>query len=247
MEQQQRKDLTLTQPSSISLTTAVAISKPVKQLLNEGLSVQSVVQQVSLRISKYASMLHIGGSLLPHEPVTIAQMLIDEYPTASIEDFDLMLKRGIMGRYSEKTLGFDVSVIFGWMQKFMEEWAEEKERQLTKEKNKLAESIEPAKGDWSPETEKLVREFQEMLRGGNVKSVPILSQEEIRKEGQSTPPKRKGHAKPRPEWLVGDPCEDCQGSCCKKCNGTGKVNAILVHADNEHEAFKAYKYWKEGI
>lgn len=169
----------------------VTTSKPVTQLIREGESKTRIEQAIAIQIVKYASMLHIGGNLLPHEPVTIAQMLIQEYPLQSIEDFTLMLQRGVTGRYG-KVFGFDISVVFGWMGEYMAEWAEEKESQINKEKNKLAEHIEPEPGQWSPETEKLVRDFQESLRGSSLKSVPQLSQKEIYQEGQLTPPKQKG-------------------------------------------------------
>lgn len=145
-------------------------------------------------------MLHIGSNLLPHEPITISQMLIDEYPTASIEDFDLMLKRGVMGRYSEKTLGFDVSVIFGWMAKYMEEWAEEKERQLAKDKNKIIEETDPQpNGIERHDIDKLLNDFKETLRDSKIKSVPNLTKEEIKREGQSTP-EHKAESMAKTDW-----------------------------------------------
>lgn len=197
--------MTLTQPLNTSLTISKAVSdgKPVKQLVNEGYSLATIEGALGARILEASAMLHIGGNLLPHEPIKIAQMLVNEYPTSSLDDFTIMLQRGITGRYG-KIFGFDVSVVFGWMGMYLEEWAEEKERQLSKEKNKLAQQIEPEPGQWSPETEKLVRDFQESLRNASMKSVPKLTRKEIYEEGQSTPPKPKGISYPStdPEYLI---------------------------------------------
>jgi len=183
--------LTLTQNSNSSLTISKAVSesKPVKQLQNEGYSVATIEGALSARILEAANMLHIGGNLASGEPIKIAQMLIQEYPTSSLEDFTLMLQRGIIGRYG-KVYGFDISVVFGWMGMYMEEWAEEKERQLAKEKNKLYEQPEP-NAIPRPDIDKLLNDFKETLRDSRVKSMPQLTTEEIRKEGQSTPPRKK--------------------------------------------------------
>jgi len=202
MEQGTGRDLTLTQPLSTSLTISKAVSdsKPVKQLINEGYSQKTIEGALAARILEASSMLHIGGNLTPHEPVTIAQMLIQEYPTSSMEDFTLMLQRGIIGRYG-KIYGFDISVVFGWMGMYMEEWAEERERQLAKEKNKLYEQPEP-NAIPRPDIDKLLNDFKETLRDSRVKSTPQLTPEEIRKEGQSTPRKKASNYEPDPMLVL---------------------------------------------
>lgn len=202
MEQETGKDLTLTQRPNLSLTISKAVSegKPVKQLINEGFSQKTIDGALAARIAEASSMLHIGGNLASGESIKIAQMLIGEYPTASMDDFSIMLQRGITGRYG-KVYGFDISIVFGWMAGYMGEWAEEKEKQLSKERNKLSESIEPEPGQWSPETEKLVREFQESL--ADHKKVPSMSMKEIREEGQERPKERRASSYiPNPELVV---------------------------------------------
>jgi len=199
----EKKALTLTQQKNLlpDISRAVIEGKPVKQLLNEGVAQSSIEGGLAAKILQASTMLHIGGNLLPHEPITIAQMLLNEYPTASMDDFSIMLQRGIMGRYG-KVFGFDVSIVFSWMASYMGEWAEEKEKQLAKERNKLSESVEPEPGQWSPETEKLVREFQEMLSGGQ-KKVPAMSMKEIREEGQERPKERRASSYiPNPEYAI---------------------------------------------
>lgn len=187
----------------MTISKAVSVSKPVQQLINEGYSQQTIEGALAARITEAASMLHIGGNLASGESIKIAVMLISEYPTNSLEDFTLMLQRGIIGRYG-KVFGFDISVVFGWMGMYLEEWAEEKERQLAKEKNKLSESIQPQPGQWSPETEAMIKSFQGWLASTDQKyHVPQLTKQEIRKEGKSTPPQRKSMAYiPNPELVI---------------------------------------------
>ena len=159
-------------------------SPPVKDLINRGANVNEIAQLLAVLILKYSRLLHIGGTMTANdEPKMIAKMLISEYPLNSLDDFNIILQRGIMGKYG-KVMGFDISVIFFWVQQYQEEWAEEKEKQLAKERNKLSEMIEPKEGEWSEETTKLVKEFQEKLKDASMKSVPKLTPQEIREEGQ---------------------------------------------------------------
>lgn len=205
MEQEQKKDLTLTQNSSSSLTISKAVSdsKPVKQLINEGFSQATIEGALAARIAEAASMLHIGGNLASGESIKIAQMLISEYPTSSLEDFTLMLQRGIIGRYG-KVFGFDISVVFGWMGYYMEDWAEEKERQLAKLKSPPVEIERPEPNAIPrPDIDKAINEFLDNLKDSKVKSMPQLSRDEIRHEGQSEPPIKKAISRPStPEEYV---------------------------------------------
>lgn len=167
---------------------AVAESVPVKQLINEGAKEPHVVAALAILITKFASMLTVGGNLKAGHEIEIAKMLVEEYPTMSLDDFNLMLSRGIRGRYGE-IFRFDVAVIFGWAGQYMEEWAEEKERQLAKEKNKL---IEPEPNVFArPDIDKEINELLDKLKDSKVSSVPQLSREEIWNEGKETPPKQK--------------------------------------------------------
>jgi len=90
-----------------TIEKTVADSIPLKELINLGAKEPHMVTTIALLIRKYAEFLSVGGNLKPGQEVEISKMLLEEYPTASLDDFDLMLKRGVMGRYSEKTLGFD--------------------------------------------------------------------------------------------------------------------------------------------
>lgn len=196
--------MTLIQNSNLSLSISKAVSQsvPVKQLINEGYSQTTIEGALSARILEASSLLHIGGNLSSGQPLKIAQMLIMEYPTSSLDDFSLMLQRGVTGRYG-KVFGFDISVVFDWMGQFMDEWAEEKERQLAKEKNRIAQIVESEPGEWSTEFKEQFSKFMEGLQDGKMKSMPRLTRDEIRKEGQNEPP-RKEAAKyiPNPENVI---------------------------------------------
>lgn len=166
-----------------TIDKSVSDSMPVKQLINSGAKESDLVAMVAILITKYASMLSVGGNIKVGHEIEIAKMLIEEYPLNSLDDFNIILSRGIRGKYGE-IFRFDVAVIFSWALAYQNEWAEEKEKQLAKERSKLSEMIEPKEGEWSQETTKLVREFQEKLKDATMKSIPKLTQQEIKQEGQ---------------------------------------------------------------
>jgi len=101
------------------------------------------------------------------------------------------------------------------------------------------------------EFEEGVKSLLQTLSSG-LKHVPEVTQKEIddiKLEDLQERNGRKGIAPIRPEWIVGEPCEDCGGggyTCdppveCHKCKGIGEINLVKVHAETEEEARKAYK------
>ena len=181
-----------------AIEKAVAESIPVKQLINEGAKESHIVATVAALVSKYASMLTVGGNLKPGHEIEIAKMLIEDYPTMSLDDFNLMLSRGVRGRYGE-IFRFDIAVIFAWAGQYLEEWADEKERQLRVEANKLYEKPEP-NAIPRPDVDEKLNALLEELSQAPAHHVPRLTRDEIKQEGQSTPPRKKASTyTPNPE------------------------------------------------
>jgi len=176
-----------------TIEKSVAESTPIRQLINSGVKEAYLVAAVGMLITKYASLLSVGGNLKAGQEVEIAKMLLEEYPTASLDDFNLCLSRGTRGRYDE-IFRFDVAVIFAWMQAYMEEWAEENERQWAKKKGDLKTAIEEL--PQSEKVDELLNNFLAQLKDGKdkMREMPKLTPHEIRKEGQAEPPRKKATA-----------------------------------------------------
>lgn len=177
------------------LAFAVAKSVPTRQLINSGAKEPHLVATLAMLVTKYAEMLSVGGNLKAGHEIEIAKMLIEEYPTASLDDFQIMLSRGVRGRYGE-IFRFDVAVIFGWMAAYMEEWAEEKERQLAKERGQQKTTIEEIKEVEPEKVDAMLNELLDKLKDNRegMKSMPQLTPKEIREDGQSAPPRKKAAA-----------------------------------------------------
>jgi hypothetical protein len=171
----------------------VGESTPIRQLINQGAQVNQIEAGIAILISKYAKMLSVGGNLKEGQSVEIAKMLVEEYPLMSLDDFNIMLSRGVRGRYGE-IFRFDVAVIFGWAGEYQAEWAEENERQWSKKKGDLKTAIEEI--PQSDKVDELLNAFLKQLKeqSDGMKSVPRLTPQEIRKEGQAEAPRPKAHA-----------------------------------------------------
>jgi hypothetical protein len=238
------KELQLAVIASLSTTIedSIQVSTPVQELIRKGGSVKAMEQTLALMITKAASMLSVGGNLRAGHPMEIAKMLLVEYPLCSLDDFQIMLHRGVMGKYNDtndKLIRFDVSVIFSWANEYMNEWAETKEKLLAKERAILKEQERLKLSD---ETVTVVTDFIKDL--ANVKQVPSLTEKDIALNGKERPRKMPAIAPVREEFIVGDQCEYCLGNGCDNCSGLGKVNAIKVHADSLAEAQKMYELSK---
>ena len=131
-------------------------------------------------------MLTVGGNLREGQALEIAIQLIADYPNESLEDFCLMLRRGVKGAYvidgKSDIFRFDTLVINNWMKAYLDDKCQAAEEQLMKEKEAYKEqylwkdvkvSDEKAKGylkDWhqrvlSSKTE-VEPQYQEPARRG---------------------------------------------------------------------------------
>lgn len=133
---------------------------------------------LDVHLNNLVESLNLKWNLQPHQIKTIVEDLIDKYQYESLEDFILIFKRARQGEFGE-LYRLDSAVIFGWMERYLEEKYEAFER--LQKQNKPAEKI--IFPEVSEETVKEVKDFAEGLKKTMKKEVPI-SDEEIEAEGQ---------------------------------------------------------------
>jgi hypothetical protein len=173
---------------------------PVRELLRQGGASRKNLEAIlALQVGLTASRLSVGGNLAQGETLRIAADLIDKYPLQSLDDFILMLRRGVTGHYGP-IYRFDVLVVMQWMASYVEEWAAEKEKAEEERRSAPAPAGEDPQGNAVP-FEKLSPDLQEKIRaftssiGGQ--KIPATTDEYLRRNGQSKPPpvqaKSAGH------------------------------------------------------
>ncbi len=197
--------MTLKQPSQIS-TVAKGVNNPslhpaiisdlkhrikdvidspsFNQLIHSGANVKETQQLLAVLISKYANMLTVGGNLHPEHPLQYAKEILEDWSTMSLDDFNILLSRGVKGRYNEpgKLFRFDISVIYEWIAAYQDEFWEVKESQL---KQKSALEMIP--------DEKLVEIQEAIKQSEGIKPILPLTEKDIRLEGQEKPKKPAYH------------------------------------------------------
>jgi hypothetical protein len=165
---------------------------PIKQLINSGADKIQIENIVAVLILKYGNMLAVSGGLKQGQALEIAKMLVEEYPYNSIEDFNVMLSRGVKSRYGQ-IFRFDISVIYDWMQKYTDEFYEEKER--LEKADKVQHVVTMVHQDRTEEENKRIDEllngFLKQIESVEAKKPFSMSREDIQREGMENPHRPK--------------------------------------------------------
>lgn len=170
-----------------------AIDSPsFNQLKAGGANVKETRQVLAVLISKYANMLTVGGNLRPEHPMQYAEFIIQDNPSMSLDDFNILLANGVKGRYNEpgKLFRFDISIIYEWIAAYLDQFWEVKEN-LPKQKS--AFELLP---------DEKIAEIQEVIaKAEGVKPILPITDEDIKREGREKPVKRN-YAPPNQEFVI---------------------------------------------
>lgn len=162
----------------LKLSIREAIDSPsFNQLKASGANVKETRQLLAVLISKYASMLTVGGNLQPNHPMMYAESIIQDNPSMSLDDFNILMANGVKGKYNDndknKLYRLDILVIYEWIRAYQEEFWEVKEN-LPRQKSAL---------EFLPD-EKLI-ELQQVILSAEIKPVRTMTEEEVLEEGRA--------------------------------------------------------------
>lgn len=156
----------------------------------------AVVFQVRFELVQLAALMSVGGNLNDAQAKFIAKQLVDMFPNESLADFKLCFQRGAIGLYGD-IQRMDGITIGGWMKQYLDEKYQILEDRLMKEKDNPYAFVAPdkvPKEEGAPlppdEAQKYIDEIMEQF--SNRKNEIGLTEEEVRKQGKETPPRRKG-------------------------------------------------------
>lgn len=147
-----------------------------------------VKRMIQFELIKLAELMSVGGNLNQAQIDFISDELIIKYPTESIADFKICFRKGAIGSYGD-IQRMDGITIGQWMEKYLFEKYEILEDTLKKEKDNHYKIIIPenSERDWLSEWQKAVKEAE------GFKSVPHLTDDEIKDEGQAEPKRKVYH------------------------------------------------------
>jgi hypothetical protein len=123
-------------------------------------------------------------NLQSHQRPVIAKSLMETFKSENLADFTLCFRRGVAGYYGE-LYRIDLSIINGWMAKYLEEKYQVIEDELHREKENQYRPIVPENSDrdWLGEWQKAIES------GEGTRMATQLTQEQIEAEGQEKPKK----------------------------------------------------------
>ncbi len=173
-------------PTSIKL----ALDEPPLRETIQQVGRDNVISYLEIELIKLSKLISVSGNLNDAQVQFIAAQLIETYPNESLADFVLCFKRGAMGLYNKdphnKLYRLDGTVIFGWMDAYLEEKYFALEERLKNEKDQMYSR---------PEVVQTEQDFhQEWLdsissSGAGPQPVPSVSEEEIQDAKRPLPKK----------------------------------------------------------
>jgi hypothetical protein len=155
-----------------------AIQSPsFNQLVHSGANVEQIENLLAVLLVKYSGMLSVGGNLKPGQSVEIAKNILEDWPTMSLDDFNILLSNGVKGKYNEpgKLFRFDIAVVYEWIGAYQDEYCQVVES-MPKQKSAL---------EMLPDEE--LAKIQEVITKAPDRIVLPLTEADIKREGQEKP------------------------------------------------------------
>ena len=164
---------------------------PVSEIVREE-GFKAVARVVDIHLTRCVAQFKRNNTLGDTEIKTVVEDLLDKYPAESVEDFILCFKMARQEEF-EVPMWIDSSVIFGWMRQYLDRKYQVLEEKLQKERaEKEGKNI---KRSGAAPINDFVSATLEQWRK-DVESLPSprkmhqMTDAEIRKNGQPTPPKK---------------------------------------------------------
>jgi len=164
-----------------SLNTSIrkSIDSPsFNQLVAQGAKEERIEALLAVLILKYSNMLSVGGNLKQGQSIEIAKMIVSDWPTMSLDDFNILLGNGVKGKYGQ-IFRFDITVVYEWIAAYQEEFWEVKEN-LPRQ---------PSAMEMLPD-EKLL-DLQKVIAESEERIIMPFTNKEVLEEGQEKPKKPK--------------------------------------------------------
>jgi hypothetical protein len=125
---------------------------PIREIVRCGASVNDLESCLAIEIVKASNLLTVSGNLRQGHALEIAHQLIKDFPNESFEDFCLMLRNGVKGKYpidgKSDIFRFDMLVIRNWMKGYLEYKYQKIEDRMMKEKESIHQKVERTTSDW---------------------------------------------------------------------------------------------------
>lgn len=173
--------------NTLPSTVKAAVNEPPICELLKVVPRAQVIRHVEFELVKMSALISVGGNLNDAQVQFIATNLVDFFPGESLADFKICFQRGVMGQYGD-IYRMDGIVLRKWMEQYLDEKYQVVEAEMMKEKEDMYKAPENEKGYDPDKHQQWLNKLQEAVGVG--KKVPMISRDEIVKNGQSEPVKK---------------------------------------------------------
>jgi hypothetical protein len=170
---------------------------PVSLLARSGVPLSQMQAQIEFELVKILPLVSVGGSLNSTQVEFVAGALLEAYPNETLADFKIAFQRGCIGQYGD-IYRLDGIVIRGWVDKYLDEKYQLIEAETLKNKAKregtraqpyVLPKDAPGISDVGAQA---LADMQKIVDATAKQSkIPSMTDADIRKNGQATPPKKE--------------------------------------------------------
>lgn len=147
-----------------------------------------VAQAIDIQLTRLVASMNLKWNLSDGQIQQIVEDLIDKFPNETVEDFILIFKKARQNEFGE-IYRLDSAVIFGWVEKYLDEKYQVLERKLMTEKD----TIDYQGNRGGIDVTKLLKDYVKEIKDGTetkdikVRSVVNMTDAEIEEEGHERP------------------------------------------------------------
>lgn len=155
---------------------------------------------LDLHLSRLSASFNMNLNLKDHQIGVIVEDLIAEYPNETIEDFLYVFRQARLGAYGE-VYRLDSAVVFGWFKTHLEQKYERVEAKLMAEKDNQYQVEIHKEAVPIDKAQDYISQWLTSVGSIETKSIPPLTQKEIKEEGQDKP-RKSTYNPPSKEYVV---------------------------------------------
>ncbi len=177
---------------SLTITKILDTAVPMS-IVSKNVNPGDLERSLDIQLTRLVQSLNLKWNIEPLQIKLIVEDLIDKYRHETLEDFILIFKKARQNEFGE-IYRLDSAVVFGWVEKYLEEKYVAVETRLRKEKDTYKNATVRTQSDWlqlwKEAVEKTDAESPIKTRSLNLtalSNVRAITDKEVREEGQEQP------------------------------------------------------------
>lgn len=178
---------------SLTISKIVDTAIPMS-IVSRNVSPGDLERSLDIQLTRLVQSLNLKWNIEPPQIKLIVEDLIDKYKHETLEDFILIFKKARQNEFGE-IYRLDSAVVFGWVDKYLDEKYKVVESKLREEKDAWKNESIRTQADWLQVWKEAIEKTDS--EGGPIRTLSLnlttltniraMTEEEIKEEGQDKP------------------------------------------------------------